>query len=107
MKLNEEIHDHCVCHKSDIHVQFFRTTLFRNCVANMGIKLYDKVSHEVKKLEKIQEFQRKLKYFLLQHIFYSVDEYMSYGILLSDVYHNAYFHCLSIYILFVKEGMNI
>jgi len=71
MKLNEEIHDLCMRHKSDIYVQFFRTTLFRNNVANMGMKLYNKVSYKVKKLEKIREFKRKLKYFLLQHIFYS------------------------------------
>jgi hypothetical protein len=78
MKLNDEIHDHCTHHKSDLHVQFCRTTLFKNNVANMGIKLYNKLPNKVKKLEKLQKFQRKLKYFLLQHIFYSVDEYMSY-----------------------------
>ena len=27
--------------------------------------------------DKIQEFKRRLKYLLLQYIFYSVDEYMS------------------------------
>jgi hypothetical protein len=44
----------------------------------MGIKLYNKLPNKVKKLEKLQKFKRKLKYFLLQHIFYSVDECMSY-----------------------------
>ena len=39
MKLNEEIHDLCTCHKSDLHVQFCRTTLLRNSVANLGIRL--------------------------------------------------------------------
>lgn len=39
MKLNVEIHDLCTCHKSDHHVQFCRTTLLRNGVANLGIKL--------------------------------------------------------------------
>jgi hypothetical protein len=50
----------------------------KKMVANVGIKLYNKLPIKVKKLEKFQEFKRKLKYFLLQHIFYSVDEYMSY-----------------------------
>ena len=50
---------------------------FKNNVANMGIKLHNKLPNKVKKLEKLQKFKRKLKYFLLQHIFYSVDEYMS------------------------------
>ena len=43
----------------------------------MGIKLCNKLSNTIKILEKIQEFKRRVNYFLLQHIFYSVDEYMS------------------------------
>jgi hypothetical protein len=78
MKLNDEIHDHCTCHKSDLHVQFCSTNLFKNNVANMGIKLYNKLPKKSKEIRKLQKFKRKLKYFLLQNIFYSVDEYMSY-----------------------------
>jgi len=44
----------------------------------VGIKLYNKLPKKPKKLEKIKEFKKKLKYFLLQHIFFAVDEYMSY-----------------------------
>jgi len=43
----------------------------------VGIKLYNKLPNTIKTLEKLQEFKIRLKYFLLQHIFYSVDEYMS------------------------------
>jgi hypothetical protein len=32
----------------------------------------------IKGLDKMQEFKRRLKDFLLQHTFYSVDEYMSF-----------------------------
>ena len=39
MKLNEEIHDLCTFHKSDLHVQFCRTTFLRNSVADLGIRL--------------------------------------------------------------------
>jgi len=52
MKLNEEMHDHCMCHKSDFHVQFCRTTFLKNNVANVGIKLYNKLPAKLKKLEK-------------------------------------------------------
>jgi len=76
MKYNE-VHDHCTCQKSDLHIQFCRTTLFKNSRANVGVKLYNKLPNTIKRLEKIEEFKRRLKYFLLQHIFYSVDEYMS------------------------------
>jgi hypothetical protein len=75
MKYNEEVHDQYMCQKSDLHIQFCRTTLFKNSSANVGIKLYNKLPNTIKRLEKIQEFKRKLKYFLLQHTFYSVNEY--------------------------------
>ena len=77
MKYNKEVHDHCTCQKSDLHTQFCRTTLFKSSSENVGIKMYNKLPNTIKRLEKIQEFKRRLKYFLLQHIFYSVDECMS------------------------------
>jgi hypothetical protein len=77
MKYNGEIHDHCTCQKLDLPTQFCRTTLLKNSGANVGIKLYNKLPNTIKWLDKIQEFKRRLKYFLLQHTFYSVDEYMS------------------------------
>jgi hypothetical protein len=77
IRVNEELRNHCTRQKSDIHTQFCRTTLFKNNSANVVIKLFNKLSDTIKRLEKIQEFKRRLKYFLLQHIFFSVDEYMS------------------------------
>jgi len=77
MKYYREIHDHCTRQKSDLHTEFCRTALFKNNSANMGIKLYNKLPNTIKKLDKMQEFKRRLKYLLMQHTFYSVDEYMS------------------------------
>ena len=77
MKYNEEVHDQCACQKSDLHTQFCRTTIFKNSSANEGTKLHNKLPNIIKRLDKIQVFKRRLKYFLLQHIFCSVDEYMS------------------------------
>jgi len=76
MKCNE-VQDHCTRQTSDLHTQFCRTTLFKNSSANSGIKLYNKLPNTIKRLDKIQEFKIRLKYFLPQHIFYSVDECMS------------------------------
>jgi len=47
--------------------QFCRIIL-RNSVAYLGIKLYNKLPNKLKKLEEIQEFKRKPKFVLLQHI---------------------------------------
>jgi hypothetical protein len=68
MKYNEAVHDHCRHKKSDLYIQFCRTTLFKNSSANVGIKLYNKLPNIIKRLDKVQEFKRRLKYFLLQHI---------------------------------------
>jgi hypothetical protein len=51
-----------------------RTTLLKNSSGNVGIKLLNKLPETIKKLEKTLEFKRRPKHFLLQHIFYSVDE---------------------------------
>ena len=77
IKYNREIHDHRTRQKSDLRTQFCRTTIFKNSSANMGIKLYNKLPYAIKKLDKMQEFKTRLKYFLMQHTFYSVNEYIS------------------------------
>jgi hypothetical protein len=73
-----EVHEHCTRQKPDLYVQLCRITLFKNSSTNMGIKLYNKLPNTIKKLETIWVFKQRLKYFLLQHISYLVDEYMSY-----------------------------
>jgi len=63
-------HQIFVLNSSELH-------FFKNSSANVSIKLYNKLLYTIRRLDKIQEFKIRLKYFLLQHIFYSVDEYMS------------------------------
>jgi hypothetical protein len=53
MKYNKEVHHHCTHQKSDLHTQFWKTTLFKNSSANAGIKLYNKLLNRIKILEKI------------------------------------------------------
>jgi hypothetical protein len=43
---------------SQQNIKFCRTILLRNNVANVGIKLYNKLPEKLKKLEKIEEFKR-------------------------------------------------
>ena len=78
VKQNEETHDHYTCQKADFHTQFCRTTLYRSSCENAGIKLFNKLPNTIKRIERPQEFKRRLQYFLMQHVFYSVDEYMSF-----------------------------
>jgi hypothetical protein len=50
MKHNEAVHDHCTCHKSDLHTQFCRTTLFKNSSGNVCIKLFNKLPETINRL---------------------------------------------------------
>jgi len=44
----------------------------------LGTKLYNKLPNYIKNLGNLKPFKKKLKAFLLQQTFYSVDEYLSH-----------------------------
>jgi hypothetical protein len=44
---------------------------------NMGIKLNNKIPNKIREVEKMRHFKRELRSYLLQHTFYSVEEYIS------------------------------
>ena len=50
----------------------------KKSVINMGIRLYNKVPINVKKLEEYKPYKRELKSFLIGHTFYSVEEFLCY-----------------------------
>jgi len=41
----------------------------------MGIQLHNKVPNNIKKMEDYKPYKRELKYFLIQHVFYSLEEF--------------------------------
>jgi hypothetical protein len=61
----------------DLHVHFCRTTALKNCVMNLGIKLYNEIPIKIREVENLRLFKRVFRSYLLQHTFYSVDEYIS------------------------------
>jgi len=44
----------------------------------MGVRLYNKVPINIKKLEEYKRYKRELKYSLIDHAFYSVEELLCY-----------------------------
>jgi hypothetical protein len=46
-EISEEVHDHYTHKKSDLHTQFFRTTVFKNSSRNVGIKLFNKLPEAI------------------------------------------------------------
>jgi hypothetical protein len=45
----------------------------------MGIQVYNELSPELRKLKREQEFKQNLKMFLLEHPFYTFQEFLSEG----------------------------
>jgi hypothetical protein len=43
----------------------------------MGIKLHNNLPTEIKRIENFKDFKNKLKIFLLQNCFYSLQEFFS------------------------------
>jgi hypothetical protein len=77
MIYNSDLHDHDTHHKTDLHLLTCRTNLAKNSGINMGIVLYNRLTQKIKKLDMKHIFKKSVNKFLLQHVFYSVDEYLS------------------------------
>jgi len=50
---------------------------FQESVVKKRIRLY-KLPYHIKKMDKIRSFKREMKSFLLQHVSYSVDGFLSH-----------------------------
>jgi hypothetical protein len=60
------------------YLTYCRTKVCKNSVDNTGKGLYNKLLNNLKSIDNISHFRRRLKVFLLQHTFYSVEEYFMY-----------------------------
>jgi hypothetical protein len=74
---NINIHTYNMRKNQDFHVKFCRTTLLKKSVVNMGIELYSKVPNKLKNLASFSAFKKDLKSFLLEHSFYTINEFLS------------------------------
>jgi hypothetical protein len=77
LEQNTVIHNHSTCQKLNLHVQFCRMNYFNKCIMNMVIDYTILYQIKLGKEKEIGKFKRELRSYLLQHTFYSVDEFMS------------------------------
>jgi hypothetical protein len=49
VKLNSNVHAYNTCRRRDIHIQSYKTDLYKRSVINMGSKLYNKLPDYIKK----------------------------------------------------------
>ena len=74
--LNSQIHDINTRHNNNLHLPLTGLTLVQKGVAYSGCKIYNHLPPQIKNiLNNVALFRSKLKKFLLQYVFYSVDEY--------------------------------
>jgi hypothetical protein len=66
---NSVVQNHNACQKLNLHVQFCRTNVVKNGVVNMGIRLYNRIPNKIREVEKIRQFKRVLRSYLVQHMF--------------------------------------
>jgi hypothetical protein len=57
----------------------------KKSVINMGIQLYNRVPTNIKKLVEYKPCKRELKSFLIDHVFYSVEEFLCYDLMLQQL----------------------
>jgi len=74
VELNSSVHAYNTQGKRDIHIQSYKTDLYKGSVINMGSKLYNKLPDYIKETESYKTFRKQLKSFRLRHAFYSVEE---------------------------------
>ena len=73
---NKQVHDHNTKTNTDLLIKSCNTNLYKRSVINMGIRLYNKVPMQIKKLEEYKLYKRELKSVLIDHEFYSVEEFL-------------------------------
>ena len=71
---NSVIHEHNTRRKNDLHIQPCRTS-FQKSVINMGIKLFNHLSTELKQLDDFNQFRKEVKKFLWNKPLYTLEEY--------------------------------
>jgi len=77
MEQNTETHNYQTCQSLDLHCQFCRSNAPEKIVVNKGMKLHNKLHSAVQAI-KNTALRWKLRSSLVQHTFYTTDEYISY-----------------------------
>ena len=75
-QLNSQVHNIHIRYKDNLHLSSTGLTLVQKGVAYSGCKIYNHLPPQIKKISNnVALFKTMLKKFLLQYVFYSVDEY--------------------------------
>ena len=73
---NEQIYDHNTRRNKDLYIKPCSTNLYKKSVINMAIRIHNKVPNNIKKTEENKPYKRKVRAFLTERAFYSLDEFL-------------------------------
>jgi hypothetical protein len=75
-----EIYSHNTRNANNFHVPAANLTKYQKGVHYMGIKIFNHLPNYIKSLiNEKQAFKKTLERFLLDNIFYSIDEYLNFS----------------------------
>lgn len=76
--MNSDVHTYSTRRKNDLHSSNRMLTVTRLGIDSIGINVFNKLPPECKNILMLREFKQTVKQYLLQHIFYSVEEYLQF-----------------------------
>jgi hypothetical protein len=71
------INEQLELHSQGLYLQLCNIACCKRSVINMGIKIHNNLPSEWKRIENFKVFKNKLKSYLLQNCFYSLQEFFS------------------------------
>ena len=76
LELNSKVHKYHTRRKMAIHVQSYKTDIYKESVINMRTKLYNKMPGYLKEMDNYEAFMTELKSFILYHAFFTQKRYL-------------------------------
>jgi hypothetical protein len=76
---NSRIHSHNTRRKDDLFIVPCNTSLCKNNFNNMGYRMLNQLPQYIKEIPVLDKFKKTLKTYLLDHCFYSIDDFFVFG----------------------------
>jgi hypothetical protein len=73
---NHQVHQHNTRYKNSVHVNHFRSTLAQSSPHFMASKIYNRLPQEIRNCSDLTKFKKKLKSFLVDKAYYSLEEFL-------------------------------
>jgi hypothetical protein len=86
---NWEIHSHNTRTTNNLHIPTVNTTKYKKGAYYMSSKIFNQLPNYIKNIaNKEKTFKKMLHRFLIDNVFYSIDEYLNFNINNFDNYNN-------------------